>query len=113
MTTLETPIYLIPTKILLLNVLKRSILNGGPESSANNLPIYLHSYLFQSSLTLFLESPEYLVDVSPILLILLATAVGSSSLSCGSESIDHFFIGDYHLSFCSETQLFYVADINK
>ena len=34
-------------------------------------PTYLHTYLFQSSMTLFLKSPEYLVDVSPILLILL------------------------------------------
>ena len=80
MTTLETPIYLIPTKILLLNVLKRSILNGGSVSSANNLPAYLHTYLFQSSMTLFLKSLEYLVDFSPILLILLATAGGSSFL---------------------------------
>ena len=74
--TSETLIYLIPPKILLLNLLKRSILSGGSESSKNNLPIYLHTYLFQSSITLFLISPEYLVDVSPILLALLATAGG-------------------------------------
>ena len=56
----ETLIDLIPPNILLLNLLKRPILSCGSESRANNLPAYLHTYLFQSSMTLFLKSPEYL-----------------------------------------------------
>ena len=55
---------------------------------------------------------KYLVDISLLLLTLFPTADGSSILSCGSESINNFFIGDYRLSFCSENTTF-PADINK
>ena len=75
-TPSETLIYLMSTKIMLLNLLKRSNLNGGSESSANNLLNYLHTYVFQSSMTLFLKSPEYLVDVLSLLMILLTIAGG-------------------------------------
>ena len=76
MQTSETLIYLTSPKILLLNLLLRSILNGGSECSANNFPTYLHTYSFQSSMNLFLKSPEYLVNALSLLLILLAMAGG-------------------------------------
>ena len=109
--TLEALIYLIPPKILLLSLLLQSILNGGSEIAANFLPTNVHTYLFQSSMTLFLKSPEYLVDVLSLLLVLLAIAGGLSRLTCGSESADNLRIGDYHLSFYSELP-FFLADTN-
>ena len=73
----ETLIYLIPPKILLLNLLLQSTnVNGGSEIAAKFLLTNLHTYSLQSLMTLFLKSPEYLVDVLSLLLIFLTIAGG-------------------------------------
>ena len=81
----------------------REISNGGLKIAVALLVRWKNFFFVGSDLTF---NPA-VVDVSPLLLILLATADGSSSLSCGSESINNFFIRDYHLSFCSENTFFY------
>ena len=45
MATSETEIYLIPPKILLLDLLLQSILTGGPSTLVNLLLTCVHTYL--------------------------------------------------------------------
>ena len=87
----EIRTYLISPKILLLNLLLPSTVTCGSEIAAKFLRICPHIYSFQSSITLFLKSPEYLVDILSCLLTLLATAGGRSDLSCGSEVAGNIF----------------------